>query len=216
MITIFRKIYDKVINNKYTYYPRYYYYDRLVEHYKDFSTYFKLISLIETNDLLKTKKLITIKDKLVCNKITKRTIKKEFKKPQFEYKIQEKNLRIEIYFYKIYLGAYRAKLEIHMNEGRLFYYNYTFTSNLNNLERQEIINIIQEKYLENELFDESKHIIIDTNGTILHIENSLELKIHYINTNDDIVQLLSIYKQQQEKKQYKIVEQKRKELMKKL
>ena len=98
----------------------------------------------------------------------------------------------------------------------MFYYNYTFTNNLNNQQRQEIIKIIQEKYSQDSLFDASKQDIIDEYHTQIHIENSLELKIHYLNTMNNAVQVMSIYKKNQENEKHKNTWKKRAELLKRL
>lgn len=216
MINIFRNIFKKIKNSSSYYYPRYYYYEQLVERYKDLSEYYRIIAMLEAKTVLKTNEVIAIFEKIIFDKITKKTILKKYGKPQFKYKIQEKYLQIEILFYKINIGGYRVKLELHMYERKLFYYNYTFTNNLNNQQRQEIIKIIQEKYSQDSLFDASKQDIIDENHTQIHIENSLELKIHYLNTMNNAVQVMSIYKKNQENEKHKNTWKKRAELLKRL
>lgn len=216
MIHFLRNVFQKVKNRSSYYYPRYYYYERLVEHYKDLSEYYRIIAMFEAKTDLKTNEVITLIEKIKFDEITKRIILKKYRKPQFKYKIQEKYLQIEILFYKIYIGGYRVKLELHMYEHKLFYYNYTFTNNLNNQQRQEIIKIIQEKYLQDILFDASKQNIIDENHTQIHIENSLELKIHYLNTMNNAVQVMNIYKKTQENEKHKNTWKKRAELLKRL
>ncbi len=216
MIYTFLKKISRLKSNSRSYYPRYYYDEKLMEHYKDLSEYFRIITLIESKTSLKTNEIIAITEKQIFNPIKKKAIIKKYKQPHFKYKIQKKNLKIEIYLYKMYLGGYRVKLEIHMYENKLFYYNYTFRSNITNQQKQEIIKIIQDKYLQDCLLDESKQNIIDENQTILQIENSLELKIHYMNAMDNVVQVMNIYKKYQEKEKYKNLWKKREELIQRL
>ena len=214
MYTFFKK--NITIKRSMSYYPRYYYYGKLMEHYEDLSEYFRILTLIESKTALKTNEIIASTEKQIYNQIKKKEIIKKYKQPQFKYKINKKNLKIEIYLYKMYLGSYRVKLEIHMYENKLFYYNYTFASNINNQQKQEIIKIIQDKYLHDCLLDESKQTIIDENQTILLIENSLELKIHYVNIMDNVIQVMNIYKKHHEEKKYTYAWKKREELIQRL
>lgn len=98
----------------------------------------------------------------------------------------------------------------------MFYYNYTFTNSLNNQQYRDIIKIIQEKYLDGLSINISTQSIIDQNKTVLNIENTMELKIHYISTNSNIIQTLSTYKETSANKKMKALEKKQTELRNKL
>ncbi|MDD3479521.1 MAG: hypothetical protein PHI42_03955, partial [Paludibacteraceae bacterium] len=74
MINIFRNIFKKIKNSSSYYYPRYYYYEQLVEHYKDLSEYYRIIAMLEAKTVLKTNEVIAIFEKIIFDKITKKTI----------------------------------------------------------------------------------------------------------------------------------------------
>ncbi|MGZ2368989.1 hypothetical protein ACXR6G_04325 [Ancylomarina sp. YFZ004] len=201
--------------NRY-YYSKYYYYSRLIEYYTDLSEYSRIIDLYKKKELSTTNKIIAFQEGYLFNQKNKKHILKKFKYPQFKYRIRKNNLDIEIYFYKIIIGGHKVRLEIHLSDNKLFYYNYTFTRNLNNQQLRDIIRIIQEKYLDGLSIDICTQSIIDQNQTVLDIENTMELKIHYIYTNSNIIQSLNIYKETSANKKVKSIEKKLTELRNKL
>lgn len=205
----------KGLTNKY-YSDKYYYYSRLIEHYTDLSEYLRIIDLYKKKELSTTNKIITIQEGCLFNQNNKKQILKKFKHPHFKYRIRKNNLDIEIYFYKIIIGGYKVRLEIHLCEEQMFYYNYTFTRNLNNQQLRDIIKIIQEKYLNGLSINICTQSIIDENQTVLDIENTMELKINYICTNSNIIQSLNIYNETSANKKMKSLEKKQTELRNKL
>lgn len=198
------------------YYNSQYYYGKLIEHYKDFSEYSRIIDLFKKKELLTSNRIITIQDDSLFNQSNKKRILKKFKGPQFKYRIRKNNLDIEIYFYKIIIGGHKVRVEIHFSESKMFYYNYTFTSYLNNQQHCDIIKIIQEKYLNGLSIDVCVQSVVDQNKTILSVENVMELKIHYICLSSNIIQNLAIYKETSANKKMKSIERNRDDLRIKL
>jgi len=177
---------------KRTFYLRNYYYERVLEDYKNFFEYFRILKLIEkTNTISKTNTNITLVEGYDFKIIGKNEIVKKYNKPRFISVIDKKNIKINIYFYKIYIGGYRTRLEIHMHKNNLFYYSYTFAESLTSDQKSDIIKILCEKYLSGQFINLSRHIIIDNNQTCVYVEDTLELKIHYLNKNNHIVYYLN-------------------------
>lgn len=195
-----------------SYYSRHSYYTTLTDQYSDFSEYSRIIDLYKKKEISKTNKIITIQKDQLFNINNKKNITKKIKDPQFKSKIKKNNLDIEIYFYKIIIGGNKVRLELHLNKKKMFYYNYTFSNYLNNQQYQNIIKIIQEKYLDGLSIDTDRQSIVDQHKTVLNIENTIELKIHYISTSSDIIQTLSTYKESCANKKLKSIEKNHNEL----
>jgi len=212
---LYTKSIFKIFNNNNNC-PRNYYYEKIIEHYKDLSEYYRIIDLLNTKKVLNTNTIISIIDNKTLKQVKKKHIIKKYKKPSFKYIVRENDLIFDIYIYKLYIGGHRTKLEIHMTSNKIFYYNFTFTGSINNDQRQDIIKIIEDKYLDGRLINVTNEIIIDANQTILHIDNSLDLKIHYMNVSSDIIDLIKSYKNKYNKERKQILENKRDELIKRL
>jgi hypothetical protein len=191
-------MWKKIRISKRTFYLRNYYYERILEDYKDFFEYFRILKLIKKNNIIyKTNTNITLVDGYDFKKIGKNQIVKKYNKPRFIYVIDKQNIKIDIFFYKIYIGGYRTRLEIHLHKNNLFYYNYTFADSLSSSQKLDIIKILCEKYLSGQLIHISNHIIFDNNETNIYVEDTLELKIHYLNTNNHLVKYLNVAKNDQ-------------------
>jgi hypothetical protein len=206
-----------ILINKY-YHNINYYYQQLVEYYTDFSEYSRITDLYKKKELLATDQIISFQEDHLFNQKNKKQILKKirFKQALFKYRIKKNDLNIEIYFYKIKIGGFKVKLEIHFHERKMFYYNYTFTDYSNNQQLRDIIEIIQEKYLDGLPMDIYTQNIIDQDQTVLSIENTMELRIHYISTKSSIIQTLSNYKETSTNMKVKAREKKQNDLKNKL
>lgn len=203
--------------NKY-YHNINYYYQQLVEHYTDFSEYSRITDLYKKKELVATDQIISFQEDHLFNQKNKKQILKKirFKQPLFKYRIKKNDLNIEIYFYKIKIGEFKVKLEIHFHERKMFYYNYTFTDYSNTQQLQDIIKIIQEKYLDGLPMDIYTQSIVDKDETVLSIENTMELRIHYISTKSSIIQTLSNYRETSTNMEVKTREKNQNDLKNKL
>lgn len=187
-------IYRKVNANYNSYYSHYSYYQKLIEHYNDLSEYLRVIYLYKSKESLKTNHLISTKEDIGFNTINKKQLLKEFKQPQSKHKMVDNDLNIEIYFYKVYLGEYRVRMEMHLSNDKLFYFNYTFINHLTNHQKNDIITIIQDKYLKGATFDILTQKIVDKNEVVLHIEDLMEFKIHYMCASSNSIQMIDSYR----------------------
>lgn len=188
-----------------SYHKNYYYYGLLTEHYNDFSEYLRVIDMYQKKESVGTNKTIALQEDFLFNFDNKSQISRKFKNSDFKTRIQKNKLDIKIYFYKIIIGGYKVRLEIHQCHRKMFYCNYTFTSFLNHKQHQEITKIIQEKYLDGLPIDTDTQSIIDTDQTQLVVENGLELKIHYISTNSAPIKALSVHQETHTNKKVRVM-----------
>jgi hypothetical protein len=113
---------------------------------------------------------------------TIKEIKAKFREPSDHLK-NITSLNAEIYLYKMLIGNHKVKCQLHFFEGKLFMYKYVFHY-LGNDGINEIINIIQEKYLPDvEIY--SKQNIIDPNNNCLNIDEGIDLTISYLSLDSD-------------------------------
>ena len=135
----------------------------------------KTLNKIETNteiSLVDNKKLHEINIKDIVRKYGK-----------YNYKITNEDLlEIDILFYRLKLGKHKTKLEFHFFENTLFFYTYTF-SHLNTEDKNEIKQIIQKKYLEEESQDIFKNYIVDKSKNIILLSDNIDFSIYYICDN---------------------------------
>jgi hypothetical protein len=192
------------------------YYEQLTEPYLNFSEYFRIIDLYQQKEFIPSDRIITIQEDYPFNRSKSTHVIKKLKHSQFKSRIRKDDLDISIYFYKIMIGGHKVRLEIHLSAQKMFYCNYTFTACLNRKQNQDIIKIIQEKYVKDLPIDISTQNIIDTNHTVVSIENSMELKIHYICTQSSCIQTLCSLKKTSENRKMKALKRKHRELINQL
>jgi hypothetical protein len=215
------KLFGKILNflkkdNSISYYPRKYYYESMIDKYKDLSAYYNL-ELVNTKKSLFTNKAITLIKGQKFN-LKRKQIIENFGKPRVKFRIREQSLIIDILIYKIYLGEYPIRLEIHMNKGNLYYYKYTFISKqtMTSEDKQKIISIIQDKYLQGSQIDIATQNIINKHKKVLQVEDDVNFKIYYMDLSSITFQRLSAYKQKCENKIQHKSKIKHKELIEKL
>lgn len=84
-----------------------------------------------------------------------------------------------ILFYRVSLGRFKVKLELHLYKGILFFYNYTFEEGDIQC-RAELLKTIQEKYAgEHDRIGDGS-VIIDRSGNYLSIEDNVLLRANYL------------------------------------
>ncbi|MCB0737729.1 MAG: hypothetical protein KDC92_09465, partial [Bacteroidetes bacterium] len=101
-------------------------------------------------------------------------------------------LGIEILLYRLMVGGFKAKCEMHFLDGKLFYYVIRF-SQIDEQEKAILKNTIQFKYLQGldeELPDGA--VILDQKGDSLLIDNGINLNLHY-SSEDEVIQHLMEY-----------------------
>lgn len=86
---------------------------------------------------------------------------------------------ITILFYRIKVGNYKFRLEMHFFKNKLVFFNYIYRSSQS---RKMILNVFTKKYLNSKdikLLDTSKIYLTDGLRNHLEIDNSVFLSVHY-------------------------------------
>jgi hypothetical protein len=163
------------------YYPRYRYYERLLEKYSDGTFYSRLIHKIKSVKGRETKTSINHIEHKPFKETSITDIIKKHGKPNYKI-IYDDLLNIKVLFYREKLGKHKTKLEFHFFNEQLFFYTYTF-SYLNNDDKNELVDILEEKYLEGEKIDMKGDFIVDDNNNIILINDKQDFSIYYICDN---------------------------------
>ena len=210
--TIIKKMRGK---KKSDYNPRRYYYESLFERYKNLSGYYNLMEMLSTKSGLKSNETISLINGHSFN-LERTLVFENFKNPWKKFRIKKLGLTIDIFIFKLFLGGYPAHLEIHMTKEHLFYFKYAFSGNISELDKQTMIEIIQNKYLNGCKIDISSQNIVDSSQTILQIEDGVNFNFYYSNLNSQVFQKLNRHKQNYDRRKSKEKEIKVEELRKKL
>jgi len=162
-------------------YTRYYYYEMLSDKYNDGQFYSNVMNNLKTLNKIETNTEISLVDNKKLHEINIKDIVRKYGK--YNYKITNEDLlEIDILFYRLKLGKHKTKLEFHFFENTLFFYTYTF-SHLNTEDKNEIKQIIQKKYLEEESQDIFKNYIVDKSKNIILLSDNIDFSIYYICDN---------------------------------
>jgi len=98
---------------------------------------------------------------------------------QSDYEVLDKNsLGIEILVYKLLVGGIRVKCQLHFYKSKLFLFSYNF-NNPSNVKRNEIIKILNNKYLK-AAHDIELPIIVDNYNNCIMLKNNGQFEINYI------------------------------------
>ncbi len=163
-----------------------YYYMRIISKYSSPSSYLKLLSNINSKKVINTKRPIRFSSSIKFGtNIWKFLIK--MGKPNFWLieKYNEKDADVIILLYKMLLGIYKAKIEFHFYNNRLFMYTITL-SNLSSNDIEKIIEIMNKKYQLQEMNKQKLTQYTITNNYHDYITISLlgdkELSLQYFNS----------------------------------
>ena len=104
-------------------------------------------------------------------------------KSSFKYEKREE-YRHKIVLYKVYFGNYKAKIEYHFFNKKLFFITYSFPELK---DPEKVINMIKKKYKIDASIDLETSKIIDANNNILYLDTSLEFTINYFTGDKFIV-----------------------------
>ncbi|RPH33756.1 MAG: hypothetical protein EHM93_03720 [Bacteroidales bacterium] len=160
-----------------TYFPRNYYYERLFEKYTDATSYLSIVASVQSKQNIVSQRLISF-NKNEFKNTTKQDVYKQYGKPNYQIKTN-KVLKTELFFYRVFIGGHRVKLDLHFYNNSLFFYSYTF-SYLREDEKYQIVNLIEKKYLDEKPFDYNNFVIIDGKQSIINIIDSMDFTINYI------------------------------------
>ena len=171
-------------NRKKRYCFRESYYTRLQENYRDISSYYELAHAKSKNKRV-TDRQISLSRSLKVDGITPKYITRKTGKPNYRISNNLSIGKVLILFYKIYLGDYKAKLELHFYKKKLFFYCYTF-SDLKDEDKDKIIDLLKEKYLSHEKLqlNTKQDYIVDCRRNTITFHNDFDLSIKYVCNKD--------------------------------
>ena len=163
----------------------YYYYECLANRYNNERSYLTFISDLESQSPLFTENEISLSAPKIFSETNIKYILKNYGKPHFRVTQKQDVFEVEILFYRIFIGKYKTKLELHFYNDQLFFFCYTF-SYLKEENTQEIISIMQEKYLEGKPIDTKTNYIIDRHESIIQFCHDVDFTLNYISTRNKI------------------------------
>jgi hypothetical protein len=123
------------------------------------------------------------------------------------YKATIENLaEVEILFYRIKFGDHKSRVEFHFFNNSLFFYSFTFSHHNGNC-KKELIQIINEKYLEGKPIDMNSNYIIDKNNNVIMLKDDVQTSIYYLMDEkiilDNIFPLIEMIKNKNKNRQKK-------------
>lgn len=191
MRKILKKIIGKFFLKSDNYFSNGYY------HEKTFALYNNLESLCKLSDC-NNKEPLKTKSPIFLNKNIEfgnnyAFIKRKMGKPTYKLYRSVSALGFTILIYKMYLGAYKTKQEVHLYENTLYYFNYIF-SYLNNSDKEILRKLLCKKYL-NEEQDLNNKVLIDKYNNKLFLSENVDFTIHYLTGNTNLLQEFTALKE---------------------
>ena len=159
------------------------YYNLLLDDTKSIQIYLKLLRDLKSTNAIETSADIQLIDDKKNKELNKRHIIKKHGNPNYKFVCEDLS-EIDIWFYRQKFASYRAKIEFHFFNDTLFLYTFTF-SYLNPKEKNEIIKIINEKYLTSEYKDLFNYHIVDKNKNIIMLNDKTSFSIKYLCKNNN-------------------------------
>ena len=207
-----KKIFSFVLNRNNKYYSKNYYQT------KSFAIYHNLESLTKLFDCSKLE-VIETKTPIFLNKniefgSNQKTVKKKIGKPSFKFFRTLSSLDFKILLYRMYLGGYKAKQEVHFYEDSLYYFNYIF-SYLSTSDKENIKKLLCKKYLQEGCELKGK-VIIDKYRNKLYITENVDFTINYLTGDISILKEFVALKEVDKIHHQKLIEQNQEELLSKL
>lgn len=170
-----RKRFFRLFGKSNNYY-RDYYYHHLIDQYNDNCAYFSLYKKCTSDKSLKTNVKICFSKSLKLGS-NRADICRILGKPGYHIK-NVSPLNIEILVYRMLIGNHKVTCQMHLFDNQLFLYNYTFPYS-NGYDNEQIMNIIQKKYLP-ETGNYAAENIIDGFNNCLQIEKGVDFTISYL------------------------------------
>lgn len=196
-------------------YLGYYYYEQLSNRYKSNTSYLNIYKLYKKKNACKTTVDIKVAKNFNTFDIHLKDAKAKYGKPYFILDKKEDGFKIKILLYRLYLGKYRAKLELHFYNNTLALFAYTL-SHLSERETDDILSIFQEKYLNKEDCDFNKNCIVDKHQNVILVHREDDLSIKYLSSNSPLFSDLEKHYRQQKNRQDSQHKINRENIMKKI
>ena len=211
MSTKLNKKVRNLLRSKSKYYSYSYYRD------KSFFMYNNIESLCgifdNKNTVIKTEETISLTTKIHFGSNPK-SVKKKLGKPSCYINKSINSLDFNIFFYKMYMGEYKTKHDIHFYEDKLYYFSYVF-SYFNHSDKEFIKKIICKKYLNQEC-ELNNSTITDKYGNTLFITDNVDFTINYLTGDSEIQKKFNTIQKKTIKNRTKLLEKNQVELLNKL
>lgn len=159
-----------------SFYPRDYYYDKLVSKYDNPDFFCSLIDKSD-NKKLETPTEINF-NKNISFGSSIQDIQQELGKPNLIHKKSDA-FNYNVMFYRFKIGGHKTKCEFHLLDGHLFFYTYLF-SYLSKKDKLELQKIIASKYLEEADAEILDHKIVDHRKNMIIVEDAIDFTVAYL------------------------------------
>ena len=170
--------YSKKIFSGNNYFGRNAYYRAILYQYVNFGSY---INIFNTSGNLKPLQTSIDIQPRVIGADTKKVLAK-YGKPVFT--LNENKLTI--FVYKMKFNGLKTRCEIHFYDNMAFLINYHY-SQLNNTDKDFIIQSVADKYIDQDIHDIKNSKIIDSKGNIVYINDILEgINITYLGSKESV------------------------------
>ncbi len=181
-------------------YQKDYYYERILTKYHGTEEFNKLL---ERNLIsLHSKADIKLEFGDSCLEI-----KEKYGVPDFKFKFKYKESSIinhKIYFYRLKMGEYKTKCEMHFFDNKLFYKSYTLNY-LTHDDKCKIIDTISHKYLDKPFLHKTTKIV-DSYGKVILIEDVVDFTIFYLDSGSEFfVNLESLNNKKGKEKENQVI-----------
>jgi hypothetical protein len=207
-----RKIYRFIFNRNSSYYSKNYYHDKSFAIYNSPESLTKLFDCSK-KEVIETKTPIFLHKNIEFGSFPKK-VRKKMGKASFKFVRTVSSLDFKILLYRMYLGGYKTKQEVHFYEDSLYYFNYIF-SYLSTSDKENIKKLLCKKYLKQacELINK---IIIDEYGNKLFITENVDFTINYLTGDINIPKEFNALREVDRINHQKLIEQNQEEFLNKL
>lgn len=168
---------------KKNYYPRSYYSDKILSKYNKISVYYELVDRLNHRAKATATQPIGLLGIDTKEPYTYRNISSILGRPHCKVNNNLEGLQLKTMLYKTFIGGFKTKCEMHFCNDELFYFNYQF-SNLNSQEKQNIVEALGRKYLGVNCVDIFKQNIVDSEASVISINDTITLTLDYFYKTD--------------------------------
>lgn len=157
-----------------------YYYDKIKNQYGRIDAY-RRIAAIENKQALRTNNDIVFSKNPEFTKNPKRFIYNKYGKPNHTVVNNHIIGKITVLVYRIFLGDHKTTLELHFFENQLIMHTYRFSYLTQTIGKQQVIDLLREKYQINTIVKPNAHCIMDNQKRMIIISDNVDFSINYVN-----------------------------------
>lgn len=173
--------------NHSAFYPRDYYYDKLVSKY-DNPDFF--CTLIDKQNLKRINTATPIRfSSSIEFGASQQSVVHQLGKPNLVHKKIE-DFSYKVLFYRFKIGGHKTKCELHLLDDELFFYNYVL-SYLTKADREELSAILALKYLNDKTMAIADFKVVDSKNNLLIVDDSIDFSVAYLSGNPTIYKQIS-------------------------